>query len=370
MLTPGFWRGTNRVWNRLTLSSSVSMELPDLSEDLPAGEDLEVDPDFVAMERAAEETPETQYGQTINAAVPADWKEVQSLAASLLARTRDLRVLVQLAIARLNLTGVAAFAEVLAQIRHQIETRWEQVHPRLDPEDDNDPTLRANTLVRLQDPRNVLRPLREMPLARSPHAGVVSWRDIAISMGQIDPDEGAERPTEALIRGIFSTTDRERLQLLRDGVDLAVTETLAIGKAFDGFAGNVLDLSNLSKLLAAIQKDLRTFEPAADQPPPEAEEEAEAGVEASAGAAVSGTPTVRRGGVTARSLTSVTQREDALYLMELASTYFRANEPSSPVPLLIERARRLAAMDFLDILRDLAPNGIEQAQIVAGTPIE
>jgi len=36
--------------------------------------------------------------------------------------------------------------------------------------------------------------------------------------------------------------------------------------------------------------------------------------------------------------------------------------------MLIERAQRLATMGFFDILRDLAPNGIDQAQIVAGAP--
>ena len=40
---------------------------------------------------------------------------------------------------------------------------------------------------------------------------------------------------------------------------------------------------------------------------------------------------------------------------------------SSPLPLLIDRAKRLAPMPFLDILRDLAPDGLAQAQTIAGT---
>ena len=62
----------------------------------------------------------------------------------------------------------------------------------------------------------------------------------------------------------------------------------------------------------------------------------------------------------------ISTREDALYLLELVSTYFRSNEPSSPVPMLIDRAQRLARMEFLDILRDLAPEGLSQAETVAG----
>lgn len=346
------------------MSLSAATLLPDLSEDSPAGENLEHDPDFVAMERAAERKPETQYGDVITPAMPPDWKEVDALASSLLERTRDLRVLVHMAVARLNLFGPLAFAEVLAQIVHQLETRWDVVHPRLDPEDDNDPTLRANTLSRLRDERNVLRTLRELPLARSAQTGSICWRDIAIFHGQIEPEPGHEKPSQSLIRGAFNNTDAGRLTALREGIDLAVLHTAAISAAFDRLVGPVLDLGNLAKLLDNIQKDLRDFEPVIDEAGPDAIEDTVEAVSADQ------PPAVSRRGVTARSITSVTGRDDALYLLELVSSYFRTNEPTSPAPLLIDRARRLATMDFIDILRDLAPDGMGQAQLIAGQPPE
>ena len=339
------------------------MILPDLSDDAPAGEDLELDPDFSAMERAAERKPETQFGDVITPAEPPNWKEVEALATSLLERTRDLRVLVHLAVARLNLSGPPAFAEVLGQILHQIEQRWEVVHPKLDPEDDNDPTLRANTLSRLRDERNVLRALRDMALARSPQTGPITWRDIAVFNNQIEPEPGQEKRSEAFIRGAFSNTDPDRLRALREGVDLAVEEVAAIGSTFDTLAGPCLDLTNLTKLLDNIQKDLRRFEPSAGEAAPEITEDVPGTV------AVPGTSqpqAAAQRAMTVRSITSVSAREDALYLLELVSTYFRNNEPSSPVPMLIDRARRLATMEFIDILRDLAPDGMGQAQIIAG----
>jgi type VI secretion system protein ImpA len=238
--------------------------LPDISESEPAGENLEFDPDFVAMERASEGTPETQYGDTVNPEIPPDWKEVESLASGLQERTRDLRVMALLAMARLNLYGAPRFAEVLVQIRNQIENRWDQVHPRLDPEDDNDPTLRANSLVRLQDPRKMLRPLRDLPLARTPLTGAISWRDIAVATGQMEPEPGHEKQTETFLRGVFNATDRERLQDIRDGFELALSESHAISRAFEAAAGPALDLTNLTKLLETIVRDLRRFEPSAD----------------------------------------------------------------------------------------------------------
>jgi len=348
-----------------------STPLPDLSDSAPAGENLELDPDFGALERAAQGKPETQYGDTINPATPPDWKETQALATTLLDRTRDLRVLTHLAVARLHLAGLPGFAEVLTQIRDQLENRWEQVHPQLDPEDDNDPTLRANALFRLQDPANVLRPLRDLPLANTPMTGPVSWRDIAVFGGHIEPEPGREKMTEAFIRGAFSKTNPERFALLQEAVDVALREVKAIPAAFDTNAGSATgpDFTNLQKLLAEIQRDLKRFEPAADAPeetfaePAEETGGDEGELAASPGMVRAAAP---RGAVSIRALTAVTNREDALHLLELVSTYFRTNEPSSPLPMLIDRSRRLAGMDFMAILQDLAPDGIGQAQVVAG----
>jgi len=349
------------------MSSSAEMMLADLSDEVPAGEDLENDPDFSAMERAAERKPETQYGDVITPATPPDWKEVDALASSLLERTRDLRVLVHQAAARLNLSGPAAFAEVLVQIRHLLETRWEVIHPRLDSEDDYDTTFRANTLMRLTDPRSVLIPLRDLPLARSTLTGAISWRDIAVSQGQLQPEPGREKRSEALIRDAFKRTDPEQLKALSEGVALAIHEVAAIASAFKAMAGDDLKLDDLSKLLDEIQKDLRRFEPAIEEFADEAAEpEAEPETGPVAGAAPDRPIAVSRRATSVRSITTLSGRDDALYLLDLVASYFRDNEPSSPAPLLIDRARRLATMDFIDIMRDLAPDGMSQVQIVAG----
>jgi type VI secretion system protein ImpA len=46
--------------------------------------------------------------------------------------------------------------------------------------------------------------------------------------------------------------------------------------------------------------------------------------------------------------------------------YFERHEPSSPVPLLLNRAKRLISKDFLEILRDLTPDGVLQAESIGG----
>jgi type VI secretion system protein ImpA len=52
---------------------------------------------------------------------------------------------------------------------------------------------------------------------------------------------------------------------------------------------------------------------------------------------------------------TVQSRSEALALLEQVGTYFRAAEPSSPIPFLTERARDLAQRDFLSVLKGLLP---------------
>jgi type VI secretion system protein ImpA len=52
---------------------------------------------------------------------------------------------------------------------------------------------------------------------------------------------------------------------------------------------------------------------------------------------------------------SVQSRSQAIALLEQVQRFFRAAEPSSPVPMLCERARALAERDFMGILRDVLP---------------
>ena len=352
------------------MSPLDAIMLPDLSDEAPAGANLELDPEFDALERAAQGKPETQYGDTITPATPPDWKETETVALALLERTRDLRVMTLLAVARLHLSGVPGFAEALSQIRWQLENRWPQIHPQLDPEDNHDPVLRANALLRLGDPANVLRPLRDLPVAGAIAKGLISWRDIAIARGLLEPEPGRQKQSEAAIRSAFQETAPDRLRTLRDAVERALDEVDAIPAAFDAQAGPGTgpNFSDLAKLLGDIRKELPTIPAVLAEAPEEAHAEPlqpDEAQDAEEQAPVERPPPAR-GPTSVRSIAAVTSREDALHLLELASNYFRANEPSSPLPMLIDRARRLATMDFLDILRDLAPDGLGQAQIVAG----
>ncbi|MFV2091434.1 MAG: hypothetical protein ACC642_12305, partial [Pseudomonadales bacterium] len=68
---------------------------------------------------------------------------------------------------------------------------------------------------------------------------------------------------------------------------------------------------------------------------------------AGAGAAVSG---------------DIRSSEDVLRMIDKICFYYDQREPSSPVPILLKRAASLVNKNFLDLVADLAPSGVSEAQ--------
>ncbi|HWW71597.1 MAG TPA: type VI secretion system protein TssA, partial [Duganella sp.] len=62
----------------------------------------------------------------------------------------------------------------------------------------------------------------------------------------------------------------------------------------------------------------------------------------------------------------IANRADVVRMLDKLIGYYEQHEPSSPLPLLLVRAKRLAAMSFMEILEDLAPDGIQQASLIRG----
>jgi type VI secretion system protein ImpA len=57
----------------------------------------------------------------------------------------------------------------------------------------------------------------------------------------------------------------------------------------------------------------------------------------------------------ARPRYRVASRAQAIALLGGVQRYFRVSEPSSPVPMLCDRARAMAERDFMSVLRDVLP---------------
>lgn len=335
----------------------VKSLLKEISAEDPCGEDLEYDTAFGELERAVQGKPEHQIGDNLIPEQEADWPVVESKAVELFGRTKDLRVGVYLIRALIHTEGMAGLRDGLTLMQSLLENYWEDVHPQLDPADDNDPTLRVNILASLCDPDTVLHSVRETKLVKSTALGQLSLRDILITLGKLSLTAGSsEQPIDiSTINGAFMDADLDDLQNTADAIrqsieSLATVESLLMDKVG---SMQMADFSTLPDLLTEAQQIMSehlTLRGVSDT------EISSDSVEAAKGSAVTSKMDTGK----------INSREDVIRVLDMSCDYFKQHEPSSPVPLLLQRAKHLIAKDFMEILRELTPAGVAQAEEVTG----
>ncbi|WP_207000337.1 type VI secretion system protein TssA [Trinickia mobilis] len=327
--------------------------LTEISPGSPCGDDVEYDPDFLELERVVLGKPDVQYGNTIVEAVPPDWKAAEALSLSLLSKSRDLRVATHLSRALLNRSGFSGFADALCLIEGMLTQRWDHVYPQLDP-DDNDPTARVNALSSLIDQLGMLTNVRDTPIAASRTHGVVTMRDIEYATGAVSVPNGVEAPSLSSIDAVIADARDDAavtLNALREGLRSTVgIETILTERVG---AARSIDLSPLRRLLEQAADFLGERIGAEPSMESAGQEHVVAPEHDSPAAAVSPPG-------------EIASRQDVIRMIDRICAYYERCEPSSPVPLLLMRARRLVDRSFMEILQDLAPEGLVQARQVSG----
>lgn len=336
--------------------------LQPVSADAPCGTDLEYDPAFLELERASESKPEQQMGSTIVPAQDPDWKDVANRALPLFGKTKDVRIAVKVTRALMHTEGLSGFADGLALMRGIVETFWDGFYPKLDPEEGNDPTFRVNILMSLCDGPMFIDRLRTIPLVSARSFGRFSLRDMAIASGELPPPAGTEAPSSSAIDGAFNESALEELQATANALH-AAQESL---KAIEAFVADKVGASNgtnfakLTDLLRSAEKIMAT-------------RLAQRGVGAEAATTEGGSADATAGGAPgdgpARGPSmagEINSRDDVIRVLDKICAYYERVEPSSPIPILLQRSKRLVSASFLDIVRDLAPDGLTQVENIRG----
>jgi len=331
-----------------------------VSAQRPAGEDLEYDPDFLALAAAATGTPERRMGDSVVAAQEPDWRLVLESATALLGRSKDLRLAVLVTRAMLGLEGLRGLQAGLDLIHGLILEFWDGLYPELDASDGNDPTARINVLLELTDRETLLAQLRTTPLIRSRVFGPVCGRDIEIAQGKAPAAPGTQPLDEAGIAGAFQDCDLDGLAAAATAAAGALAALTAIGEALEARIerAQLPSFDPLAEPLTQLQTVLQTHW-TTRQPGGAATSAPDADPGATA-------PSTATGAAAARDPGSIGSREDVVRTLERICDYYSRNEPSSPVPLLLRRAQRLVNGSFVDIMRDLAPEALSQIEKVCG----
>lgn len=309
--------------------------------------------------QAAQPRAEQQYGDTIIAAEPPDWREVARQGEQLILQSKDLRIACLLAQAWTNLQGMQGYAQGLRLVAGLLSRYWTELYPRLKDDDqddeDIDPFPRTNALAPLFEPQSVLRDLRAMPLLGP---GALALREIESVLN----NSASEHVNYA------GGPDRLRMELTRARHDNHPA-LLAVGEAH--WALDTI-VSLLEEHLGAqwlpehqhVTKLLRRLAEISGSSG-SGQLEVESALEQAAGQpAAPSAPGTRASDWRTQELDS---RDDVRLMLEKICFYLEKHEPSHPAPLLLRRAQRLMQMNFYDIMRDLAPDSVSQIDLLMGT---
>jgi type VI secretion system protein ImpA len=194
--------------------------------------------------------------------------------------------------------------------------------------------------------------LRRLPLVQSREHGKFGLREIEIATGQVPPGAGDARPDYEQIKAAFAVMPIEELTQLHESVKEAVAAVKSIDAKMRDAAGSD-SAPGFESLSTQLGKMVRVV---GDQVAlrPGHEDAAAPGAD-SAG---SGTGVAAVG--------AIKSRQDAIRALDAVAAFFRTTEPSSPIPLFLERAKRLVSKDFLEVIADVAPDALGQARAAGG----
>jgi type VI secretion system protein ImpA len=316
--------------------------LQSITAEQPCGESLEDTPLLASFDGFR------LFGQPTPLDPVPEWGEIRARALEALGKSKDLRLLAHLGTALLRTDGLPAFSRTLQVASQWLETYWTATYPLVD----EDAILRRNALNCFSDPMAVIDGLRRLPLVASRQHGTFSLRDIDIATGQLQPPDGEPRPDEQRIDAAFAEMALPELEGLHRSVADAIDAVKRIEATMRAGGGTeaVPELDPLGVQLGKIDRVLR------------------ARVAARTGADVDGEATAEAVAGNGQSVAvgAIKSRQDAIRALDAVAEFFRRNEPSSPIPLLIARAKRLVSKNFLEVLADMAPDGVAQARSASG----
>jgi type VI secretion system protein ImpA len=289
------------------------------------------------------------FGSDIPLAADTDWRGIRDKSLAALAQSHDLRLLAHLAAALVRIEGLNTFCRVITVADRWLGEHWDQVFPRID----EDAILRRNALNSFADRMAIVDAVRRSTLVSHRQLGSFSLRDLELATGQLTPTEAdVKAPSSAQIRATLAGTPTADLVALSGALQAgmgSLRNIVATMQTHGGFE-SAPDFDGLLRPLSRIDKLLTEHIPgaAANEPTTQA-----AGSE--------DTPAMSTG-----SVTDIKSRQDAIRALDAVSAFFRSHEPSSPVPLFLERAKRLVSKTFMEVLEDIAPDSVSHAKLIGG----
>lgn len=330
------------------------------------GEDLEWDNDFLEMAQAAAGKPGTQFSDDKDA-VPPDWRAVHRYAEGLFERTRDLRVAIYWARAQMNIEGARTLPDSFRLIHGLLERYWDDLHPR---PDDGDAYARINALNDMASPAGLYGDLRQGTIFASRSVGELHGREVEIALGVLDPRDGEMPLSSAHLEQMLAAAVEEDASLRTVPQRAAdwLEKITGLMNERVGYAA-APDLGSLSKLLSGLAGLMPGEAASHDDSAGDAAYDS-GHVDAEAPVAGAAAPAARRSGRGVGLSGGVESREDALRAIDMVCSYLERTEPTNPAQFFLRRARKLVDKNFLELVRELAPESLDQVARTMGVSAE
>lgn len=319
-----------------------------LSDEAPSGPDLSYDSGRQEIESAFERASAEGSDDT-----EIDWRGTIKLIIAQTAVTRDIWLPIYLmrAAARIgNLDQVLDGGELLARL---FEERWPDVHPQLDEYGFIGRKTPCESLTRIGE---FLAPFMRVPLLEHPRLGRYSGEDFVRFH-----KEGSDAANFGMFRALIEATSPDDLQQIVDRLRLlrgVITRVDAVLTAnADGDTGT--NFAPTFEMIDKITQGLLAQIPGHDAPAHEQDS-----VEPSGGESFSAPGTARGANAGPAFSGGITSRDDVIRALDAITAYYSRCEPTSPVPLVLRRAKEWISLDFMAVLEDIAPGSLDEAKRV------
>ena len=338
----------------------VEAILQPISDDGPCGPDPSYTPVFAILESLVQGKGETQFSE----AEEPNWNEVRKGAISVLEKSKELTTSLYLTLALLKQEGFPGFKDGLLLTCELLDRFWDTVHPQLDPDDNNDPLERINIIANLAappgtfgDPFKFIQRIRELPLCNSRQLGRFSLREIMIVKGEITPADKSQSPTSdmSIIEAAFRDSDSEEMEAKFKAVEESIEVVKKIESIVNerGEGDYKLDLGILEDILTRILTYSKFNNTEGESAIPTEVEH--------------NTPQTMENSQPSKSLSSeINSLHDVNKAFDKIIRFYEKNEPSSPIPLMVKRTKKLVGKNFREIVSDIASNAQSQIDELFG----
>ena len=173
-------------------------------------------------------------------------------------------------------------------------------------------------------------------------------RDVEVAVGKLAPRSDEPPRTQVEVAGMLAPA-ADTAAALRAQADAALASLARIQALMvQRFSPDlVVDLATVRGMLASIKAVLPAIEVIAEVEPDI-------------------TQATQMPSRQAGSVHGVESRQDAIRAIELVCEYLERSEPTNPAQLLLRRAARVINKDFLQLVRELAPDAVKDVARIMG----